>query len=166
MTPINVAYKEFGDVQTQDIIRMEQNINRGIKSAKHVNVEVDGGFLVDMKRKEKVPEKPRQDKNSTNNFIKALRDGGHHSNILPIQLKPRDDQNILGKHKLNLTKDIHVSEKYGKQNVSSAESPCRGPNVTLLDKPRDKTALASFPGSGNTWVRYLLQQITGKIFPI
>jgi hypothetical protein len=23
-------------------------------------------------------------------------------------------------------------------------------------------ALASFPGSGNTWVRYLLQQVTGK----
>lgn len=24
------------------------------------------------------------------------------------------------------------------------------------------TALASFPGSGNTWLRYLLQQATGK----
>ena len=24
-----------------------------------------------------------------------------------------------------------------------------------------KTALASFPGSGNTWVRYLLQQVSG-----
>ena len=25
------------------------------------------------------------------------------------------------------------------------------------------TALASFPGSGNTWCRYLIQQATGKI---
>lgn len=24
------------------------------------------------------------------------------------------------------------------------------------------TALASFPGSGNTWLRYLLQQATGQ----
>lgn len=26
------------------------------------------------------------------------------------------------------------------------------------------TALVSYPGSGNTWLRYLLQQATGKIF--
>ncbi len=29
-----------------------------------------------------------------------------------------------------------------------------------------KVALASFPGSGNTWLRYLLQQATGKVFSI
>ncbi|XP_052129332.1 WSCD family member AAEL009094 [Frankliniella occidentalis] len=29
------------------------------------------------------------------------------------------------------------------------------------DRPRAVTALASFPGSGNTWLRYLLQQATG-----
>lgn len=28
--------------------------------------------------------------------------------------------------------------------------------------PYGLTALASFPGSGNTWLRYLLQQATGK----
>jgi hypothetical protein len=24
------------------------------------------------------------------------------------------------------------------------------------------TALATFPGSGNTWTRYLIEQVTGK----
>lgn len=28
--------------------------------------------------------------------------------------------------------------------------------------PKKPVALASFPGSGNTWLRYLLQQATGK----
>lgn len=41
-----------------------------------------------------------------------------------------------------------------------------GCNVTVLprfaDKPLPKIALASFPGSGNTWTRHLLQQYTGK----
>ncbi|KAL3271373.1 hypothetical protein HHI36_021857 [Cryptolaemus montrouzieri] len=33
--------------------------------------------------------------------------------------------------------------------------------LKFLDPPRSLIALASFPGSGNTWVRYLLQQATG-----
>lgn len=35
-------------------------------------------------------------------------------------------------------------------------------HLTYLKPPRYITALASFPGSGNTWLRYLLQQATGK----
>ncbi len=37
---------------------------------------------------------------------------------------------------------------------------CRG-DLRLLDQPGPLTALASYPGSGNTWLRYLLQQSTG-----
>ena len=37
---------------------------------------------------------------------------------------------------------------------------CNGP-LKLLDPPGPLTALASFPGSGNTWVRYLIQHATG-----
>jgi len=33
--------------------------------------------------------------------------------------------------------------------------------LRFLEKPGPVVALASFPGSGNTWVRYLLQQVTG-----
>jgi len=38
---------------------------------------------------------------------------------------------------------------------------CKGP-PRLLAPPGPVTALASFPGSGNTWLRYLIQQATGK----
>lgn len=31
-------------------------------------------------------------------------------------------------------------------------------------EPKNLIALASFPGSGNTWLRYLLQQATGKFY--
>ena len=30
-----------------------------------------------------------------------------------------------------------------------------------MDPPAPVTALASFPGSGNTWARYLIQQVSG-----
>jgi hypothetical protein len=33
--------------------------------------------------------------------------------------------------------------------------------LRFLEQPGPVVALASFPGSGNTWVRYLLQQVTG-----
>ncbi len=39
---------------------------------------------------------------------------------------------------------------------------CKTP-LTLLDEPGPRVALASFPGSGNTWLRYLLQQATGTL---
>lgn len=35
-------------------------------------------------------------------------------------------------------------------------------DLKYLDPPGKAIALASFPGSGNTWLRYLLQQATGN----
>ena len=35
-------------------------------------------------------------------------------------------------------------------------------NGLWANSNRSKVALASFPGSGNTWMRYLLQQSTGE----
>lgn len=35
--------------------------------------------------------------------------------------------------------------------------------LKFVDPPGQLTALASFPGSGNTWVRYLIQQATGYV---
>ena len=37
---------------------------------------------------------------------------------------------------------------------------CKNPH--LSKKPLPLTALASFPGSGNTWVRHILQEATGE----
>ena len=34
------------------------------------------------------------------------------------------------------------------------------------NSPGQTVALASFPGSGNTWLRYLIQQTTGIYFPL
>lgn len=34
--------------------------------------------------------------------------------------------------------------------------------LRFLDPPKSTVALVSFPGSGNTWLRYLLQQATGE----
>ncbi len=40
---------------------------------------------------------------------------------------------------------------------------CKGtPRLVPHRSQNGSVALASFPGSGNTWCRYLLQQVTGK----
>lgn len=55
--------------------------------------------------------------------------------------------------------DQHNSDKLG--IVSSTKSD----NIEFNDNDGSKkvAALASFPGSGNTWLRYLLQQATGVL---
>ena len=55
---------------------------------------------------------------------------------------------------LHQPKKAHVSIE-GKQQTAC--SP-----LSYISPPGPITALASFPGSGNTWVRHLLQQATGE----
>ena len=40
---------------------------------------------------------------------------------------------------------------------------CFGSHLKLQDPPGPVTGLWSFPGSGNTWLRYLIQKATGLI---
>ena len=40
---------------------------------------------------------------------------------------------------------------------------CSGTPLQFLDPPGPITGLWSHPGSGNTWMRYLIEQATGKI---
>ena len=38
---------------------------------------------------------------------------------------------------------------------------CLGNSLDVLDPPGPMTGLLSIPGSGNTWLRYLIQRTTG-----
>ena len=40
---------------------------------------------------------------------------------------------------------------------------CHGSNLRLMDPPGPLTGLWSFPGSGNSWLRYLIQKATGYV---
>ena len=40
---------------------------------------------------------------------------------------------------------------------------CIGPTLHTIEPPGPITALWSVPGSGNTWVRFLIQQATGYV---
>ena len=47
-------------------------------------------------------------------------------------------------------------------NLNTTSKWCKG-HLRFLDPPGPLTALASSPGAGNTWVRYLIQQFTGYV---
>ena len=47
------------------------------------------------------------------------------------------------------------------QQKDQPKTTCTWPTLKLLEPPGPPTALASKPGSGNTWVRHLLQLATG-----
>lgn len=40
---------------------------------------------------------------------------------------------------------------------------CENITIRLAEERLPKTGLVSFPGSGNTWTRHLLQQVSGEI---
>ena len=48
--------------------------------------------------------------------------------------------------------------------VKSFKVPwCFGNSLDVLDPPGPMTGLLSIPGSGNTWLRYLIQRATGFV---
>ena len=55
---------------------------------------------------------------------------------------------------------IRVAKNNSQKSQRDRSKSCRAVGFSKTALPR--TALASFPGSGNTWVRHLLQQATGK----
>ncbi|XP_046326452.2 WSCD family member GA21586-like [Haliotis rufescens] len=58
-----------------------------------------------------------------------------------------------------LRKPMLFSPLFRVYNQSGSEPHC--PSVRLSTRVLPQIALASYPGSGNTWVRHLLQQMTG-----
>ncbi|WAR18232.1 hypothetical protein MAR_000070 [Mya arenaria] len=52
------------------------------------------------------------------------------------------------------------------QNITKAEyssTQCKHRQVKLSERRLPLTGLLSFPGSGNTWTRHLIQQMTGTV---
>ncbi|XP_052790279.1 WSCD family member CG9164-like [Mya arenaria] len=47
------------------------------------------------------------------------------------------------------------------KNNPTTSLPCKAKDIRLSDHALPVTGLISFPGSGNTWLRHLLQQLTG-----
>lgn len=69
--------------------------------------------------------------------------------------------NILTVHQLSKSRPSHFIHTYGSLYVGRLNKfkTCRP--IGLSSKPLPLISLASYPGSGNTWLRHLLQQATG-----
>ena len=57
--------------------------------------------------------------------------------------------------------DDQTGEFYLYDQPASSNLNCTWPKLTFRQPPGPLTALASKPGSGNTWVRHLIQLATG-----
>ena len=67
---------------------------------------------------------------------------------------------ILEKELNNLSQRCQLQESTMIKDKNNIIQWCKG-YLHFLDPPGPLTALASYPGSGNTWLRYLIQQATG-----
>ena len=61
-------------------------------------------------------------------------------------------------HQISQQKRHSSEEEY--RNIL-ANDTCKPVLIRISEKPLPVTGLASFPGSGNTWTRHLLQQVSG-----
>jgi len=95
--------------------------------------------------------------------LNTLRDQSSALNAQNIKLKQESEaknqqlQENLPKISI-IQPAIKGTETNERQKISGKW--CNGP-LKFLDPPGPLTALASSPGSGNTWARYLIQQFTG-----
>ncbi|KAG5873071.1 hypothetical protein JTB14_018732 [Gonioctena quinquepunctata] len=70
---------------------------------------------------------------------------------------------------LDFTRQKISKSKSLEYGLPGFRPPIRRPKINwcselkFLDPPKEAIALASYPGSGNTWLRYLLQQATGVL---
>ena len=73
---------------------------------------------------------------------------------------PKVVDKILYYRNYEIEYNLQVPKEFYANKTLKNPKWCNGP-IRFLDPPGPLTALASFPGSGNTWVRYLLQHSTG-----
>ena len=78
---------------------------------------------------------------------------------MSIQPKKSNSLEVLEKELDNLPQRSQLHEsRIIKDKINTKW--CKG-YLHFLDPPGPLTAVASYPGSGNTWLRYLIQQATG-----
>ena len=92
--------------------------------------------------------------------------------LLGMVILPWNDIHLLGKPSLikddalqpvsedTMTKRI-ANETILSQNIHKVQEKICQPMTLINDSRYPLTALASFPGSGNTWLRHLIHQATG-----
>ena len=93
----------------------------------------------------------------------------------------KSQNKVINSKSKAITKAAVTSKIHKKHSRDFAEARRYNRDLVMRNRPRQRediawckppkfrqvrgpvTALASFPGSGNTWVRYLLQQLTGTL---
>lgn len=81
---------------------------------------------------------------------------------LPERLTgPELDEDGIRRHVLRRMSVSNLFDKHAQmsKDINEKAFPCGTP--VFLDREQPTVALASTPGSGNTWLRYLLEQLTG-----
>ena len=67
------------------------------------------------------------------------------------------DKDKEHKHQANMRENT----RHGKEKIKIEDDNCTKKEIKLSRTKLPITGLVSFPGSGNTWTRHLIQQMTG-----
>lgn len=99
--------------------------------------------------------------NNSGNSVKGAAAAAHKTTIYDDSFKTSRERLEVAKH--NEAYKL-VSEPWpsGNAKIAAISDAKLIANNNNLEENAELTALVSFPGSGNTWLRYLMQQATGK----
>ena len=86
-----------------------------------------------------------------------------HSSIHHVseEVKNISDITFMYKDKITTEENMKVNIGNGKEKIKIEDDNCTKKEVKLSRTALPITGLFSFPGSGNTWTRHLIQQMTG-----
>ena len=90
---------------------------------------------------------------------------GYHetfSNEFKTNMSKFSNTKLVRKGENYNTQAKWININISKEQVNIKSKMCTLKNATLSRVSLPITGLVSFPGSGNTWVRHLIQQMTGK----
>ena len=81
--------------------------------------------------------------------------------IVQLNTEPFQVVEILSESPTTISDSFTSALPNDPETTSEVKSDCFWPELKFRDPPGPRVALASPPGSGNTWVRHLIQLVTG-----
>ena len=139
----------------------------------HASVESISNVIHGIKKQTKDMRHTGQKTNENGNELNVPRHTEENTFKIPINKTTNSEDYGFCRHSFVYSFKVKINANLKRLKGSENESQVVKPppankqqkncsRLRYISPPGPRTALASFPGSGNTWVRHLLQQATGE----